>query len=62
MLQRIQHLRRSPWDFAFLYADEPKRAGLEIPENLLRHISPLGWEHIHLTGEYRWPRALNSNA
>ena len=22
-LQRIQHLRRSPWDFAFLYADEP---------------------------------------
>ena len=23
-LQRIQHLRRSPWDFAFLYADEPE--------------------------------------
>ena len=41
---------------------ERKRAGLEIPENLLRHISPLGWEHIHLTGEYRWPRALNRNA
>ena len=22
---------------------------------LLPHVSPLGWEHIHLTGEYRWP-------
>ena len=41
---------------------ERKRAGLEIQENLPRHISPLGWEHIHLTGECRWPRALNSNA
>ncbi len=41
---------------------ERKRAGLEIPENLLRHISPLGWEHIHLTGKYRWPRGLNPNA
>ena len=24
---------------------------------LLPHVSPLGWEHIHLTGEYRWPDA-----
>ena len=23
----------------------------------LAHISPLGWEHINLTGEYRWPSA-----
>jgi hypothetical protein len=21
---------------------------------LLRHLSPLGWEHIHLTGDYVW--------
>ncbi|WP_432757269.1 Tn3 family transposase [Consotaella aegiceratis] len=21
---------------------------------LLAHVSPLGWEHILLTGEYRW--------
>ena len=32
-----------------------KRAGLEMPEALLRHVSPLGWGHILLTGEYRWP-------
>ena len=31
-----------------------KQAGLETPEFLLRHTSPLGWAHILLTGEYRW--------
>jgi TnpA family transposase len=31
-----------------------RAAGLEIPEELLQHLSPLGWEHIVLTGEYRW--------
>ena len=33
------------------------QAGLEIPGELLAHVSPLGWEHINLTGEYRWPGA-----
>jgi hypothetical protein len=32
----------------------PRAAGLKIPEELLQHLSPLGWEHIVLTGEYRW--------
>ncbi len=27
-----------------------------LPE-LLAHVSPLGWEHINLTGEYRWRNA-----
>ena len=27
-----------------------KRAGLKTPKNLLKHISPLGWEHILLIG------------
>jgi len=31
-----------------------KREGLETPEHLLRHISPLGWEHILLIGQYIW--------
>ena len=26
------------------------------PAEFLAHVSPLGWEHINLTGEYRWPR------
>lgn len=30
------------------------RAGLDCAPKLLSHISPLGWAHILLTGEYRW--------
>ena len=33
-----------------------KRARLDTPAHLLAHISPLGWAHIILTGEYRWRR------
>ena len=25
-----------------------------VPEHLLAHLSPLGWEHINLTGDYVW--------
>lgn len=28
--------------------------GQEISEELLAHLSPLGWEHIGLTGDYLW--------
>ena len=31
-------------------------AGLAVDPVLLSHISPLGWGHILLTGEYRWPK------
>lgn len=27
---------------------------LGISDDLARHIAPLGWEHISLTGDYRW--------
>ena len=33
-----------------------KRAGLDCSPDLLPHISPLGWEHILITGEYRWAK------
>lgn len=33
---------------------ERNRAGLDCSPKLLSHISPLGWAHILLTGEYRW--------
>ena len=32
-------------------------AALPTPPDLLSHISPLGWGHILLTGEYRWPKS-----
>jgi len=31
-----------------------KLSGLDCSTELLSHISPLGWAHILLTGEYRW--------
>ena len=34
-----------------------QKAGRETPAEFLTHVSPLGWEHINLTGEYRWPGA-----
>ncbi|MGL4811697.1 MAG: Tn3 family transposase [Beijerinckiaceae bacterium] len=33
-----------------------RRESLDVSPNLLAHISPLGWAHILLTGEYRWPK------
>jgi hypothetical protein len=31
-----------------------RNVGRGIPDYLLRHISPLSWEHINLTGIYTW--------
>jgi TnpA family transposase len=31
-----------------------RKSGKEINEELLVHLSPLGWEHISLTGDYIW--------
>jgi len=28
--------------------------GVSIPDDLLPHVAPLGWEHIALTGDYVW--------
>lgn len=36
-------------------------AGLNCAPNLLAHISPLGWAHILLTGEYRWRRQTGAS-
>ena len=27
---------------------------LPVDEDLLRYLSPLGWEHVNLTGDYLW--------
>jgi len=44
------------WNTKYLgrAVDARKRAGLDCSSELLAHISPLGWAHILLTGEYRW--------
>ncbi len=28
--------------------------GRAVPTELVRHVAPLGWEHISLTGDYVW--------
>ena len=33
-----------------------RRVGLPVVPELLSHVSPLGWAHILLTGEYRWQK------
>ena len=36
-----------------------KEHGYSVDENLLQHLSPLGWEHINLTGDYVWLQRIN---
>lgn len=44
------------WNTVYLgrAVDALKARGQVIDENLLQHLSPLGWEHINLTGDYSW--------
>ena len=34
---------------------ELRSRGEIVPDDLIAHISPLGWEHIALNGDYVWP-------
>ena len=31
-----------------------RQQGEVIPDEYLKHLSPVAWEHISLTGEYVW--------
>ena len=44
------------WNTVYLEkaVDYLKQQGMNIPEEHLQHLSPLGWEHINLTGDYVW--------
>jgi hypothetical protein len=33
------------------------RAVESVPDKLLARLSPLGWEHVNLTGDYVWSEA-----
>lgn len=39
------------WNTRYL---EQAIAGMAVIPETARHIAPLGWEHISLTGDYRW--------
>ena len=44
------------WNTVYLdRALDDLRCGSEmIPESLLAHLAPIGWQHINLTGDYLW--------
>ncbi len=46
------------WNTTHLYEAviQRKHAGLTVDPELLAHISPLGWAHVLLICEYRWPK------
>jgi TnpA family transposase len=33
----------------------------DVPDHLLAHLSPLGWEHVNLTGDYIWGATQNGS-
>ncbi|WP_075164623.1 Tn3 family transposase [Ktedonobacter racemifer] len=49
------------WNTVYLAAavEQLKRDGVIISDDHLQHLSPLGWEHINLTGDFQWnPRQI----
>ena len=42
------------WNTVYLgrAVDHLRHQGAEVPERLLAHVPPLGWEHVSLTGDY----------
>lgn len=46
----------SAWNTVALQGaiEQLKSEGQDVPEELLPYLSPLGWEHIGLTGDYSW--------
>ena len=44
------------WNTTYLQfaLEELSRRGDAAPPTLLQHLSPLGWQHINLTGDYLW--------
>ena len=44
------------WNTVYLgrALDAVRRRGNSVPDELLAHLAPLGWQHINLTGDYLW--------
>ena len=52
------------WNTVYLgrAVDELRSRGEIIPDDLLAHVAPLGWEHIAFNGDYVWPAEPLGNA
>jgi TnpA family transposase len=44
------------WNTVYLdrVVQRPHAQEATVPDDLLAHVAPLGWEHITLTGDYVW--------
>ena len=47
------------WNTVYLdrAVQQLRAQGMAVPDDLLAHVAPLGWEHIGLTGDYVWTEA-----
>ena len=45
------------WNTVYLgrAVEELRARGETVPDELVAHVAPLGWEHIALNGDYIWP-------
>lgn len=52
------------WNTVYLAraVDTLRSEGEAVPDHLLVHLSPLGWDHINLTGDYVWDAEVRSDA
>jgi len=51
------------WNTVYLgrAVDELRSHGETVPDDLLAHAAPLGWEHIAFNGDYVWPAESPAN-
>ena len=52
------------WNTTYLQAAKRHLDGSArpVPPDLLQHLSPLGWQHINLTGDYLWTDTAGATA
>ena len=44
------------WNTVYLEkAIKQFKENMDVPDEYLSYLSPLGWSHINLTGDYVWP-------
>ena len=54
-LDPMPHRRSSMLGWAWSRSSPTPGRSKRLPDpSLLRHVSPLGWDHIVLTGDYDW--------
>ena len=49
------------WNTVYLgrALDKLRRGGEIVPDPLLAHLAPVGWQHINLTGDYLWDAEIS---